>query len=301
MKTKIVTRTLALMITCLTIMQGYAQQTQPLVIGTYNIRNDNKGDVKEGNGWQERLPVITSIIEYVDYDIFGAQEVLASQLNEMQSKLPEYVHVGVGRDDGKEKGEFSPIFYKKDRFKELASGTFWMSETPDKPSKGWDAQLPRVCSWVHLQDKKSKKKVWFFNLHMDHIGVKAREESGKLVLKKMKELAKDEAVILTGDFNFDQNSPNYELIRNSNYVADSYDLTPKKMVWNGTFNSFKGNSWTDSRIDHVFVNKAIKVKHLAVLTESYRAEVKDSEDNGKKKYESKMPSDHFPVVVRALF
>ncbi|MBR2170172.1 MAG: hypothetical protein IJ952_07415, partial [Alistipes sp.] len=127
---------------------------QDLVVASYNIRNDNSGDTKRGNGWAQRCPIICDQIEWNDIDILGAQEVKRNQIDDMLKELEGYAFVGVGRDDGKDKGEFSPVFYKTERFKLLDQGTFWISETPEKVGiKGWDAALPRICSYAHLQDK----------------------------------------------------------------------------------------------------------------------------------------------------
>ncbi|NQD71505.1 endonuclease/exonuclease/phosphatase family protein [Sphingobacterium shayense] len=286
-------------------------QTLDLTIGSYNIRYDNKNDRPNGNGWDHRLPVISSLIQFIDYDILGCQEVLINQLEDLTQQLPGYAYVGVGRQDGKDAGEFAPIFYKKDMFNVLDSGNFWLSETPDKPSKGWDAALPRICTYIHLEEKNTGKKLWFFNLHMDHVGTKAREESSKLVVRRIKDMLKPhEAAVLTGDFNVDQNNPIYNIIEQSGVIRDSYVVAPLRYAWSGTFNAFDTNLFTDSRIDHVFVTEHLKVKNYAILTESYRAPKASSREVKKgdfpkelsfKDYEAKLPSDHFPIVVKAKF
>lgn len=197
------------LICVLVTMPLLGQQDLDLKIGSYNIRYDNEGDRENGDSWDDRLPVIVSLLEWEDVDVFGAQEVLVDQLDDMKEKLKDYDAYGVGRDDGKEKGEFAPVFYKTDKFTLLDSGDFWLSETPEKPSKGWDAALPRICSWVKLEEKDTGKKFWFFNLHMDHVGIQAREKSSELVVEKIKEMAGDETAFLTGDFNVDQNNEIY--------------------------------------------------------------------------------------------
>lgn len=284
--------------------------SQSMIVGSYNIRNNNSGDREKGNGWERRCPVIASMIQFYEFDIWGSQEVLDGQLKDLLSSLPEYDYVGVGRDDGKTKGEYAPIFYKKDRFKKLKSGDFWLSEQTDHPNKGWDAALPRICSWVQLQDKKTKKKFWFFNLHMDHVGVQARSESAKLVLAKIKEMCKKEPVILTGDFNVDQTNDSYALLHDSGVFHDSYEVAGIRYALNGTFNAFNPNLMTDSRIDHIFVSPTFKVKKYGVLTDSYRSpkeEVKNVKEGdfpkevSFKNYEARMPSDHFPVLVELGF
>lgn len=284
------------------------QAQQHVKVGSYNIRYDNEGDRVNGNGWPHRLPVISAIIQNVDFDVFGAQEVLHHQLLQLDSLIGNtYAYVGVGRDDGETKGEYAPIFYKKDRFTLLKKGVFWLSETPDRPSKGWDAALPRICTWLQLEDKQSKKRFWYFNLHMDHVGTKAREESCKLVLQKMKEMVKaTETAILTGDFNVDQKTPMYEVLAGSTLLSDSYSAAAFRYAWNGTFNAFDANLFTESRIDHVFVTKNATVEKYAVLTDSYRSPKIEEKEIKKgdfpkelsfRDYNIRLPSDHFPVVV----
>jgi|SRR5690625_4181301 len=308
---KVANRALLILVTLLFCFHfSYAQHKLNMKVASYNIRYDNDGDRKKGNSWDHRLPVIGSIIRWEDVDVFGAQEVLHHQLNGMQKELQAYDYYGVGRDDGKEKGEYAPIFYKKDKFTLLDSGTFWLSETPKIPSKGWDAALPRITTWIHLKDKETKKDFWFFNLHMDHVGIKAREESCHLVLKKMKKLVGKGTAFLTGDFNVDQKNEIYNILQHSNYIFDSYEEADERMDWNGTFNAFDNNLWTDSRIDHIFVTKNVTVSNYAVRTDTYRS--KPSEDKEVKKgdfpkelsfkdYIARLPSDHFPIFAKIAF
>lgn len=286
-------------------------QSNELRVGTFNVRYDNPADREQGDDWETRLPVIASIIGFVDYDIVGCQEVLDHQLVEMRQQLSEYNDVGVGRDDGKTEGEYAPIFYKKDKFTLLDSGVFWLSETPDRPSVGWDAALPRICTYAHLEDVETGKRLWYFNLHMDHVGKQAREESSKMVVDRIRDMLDEkEIAILTGDFNVDQDNPIYQLLDGSDILSDSYRIAKKRHAWNGTFNAFDGQLFTESRIDHVFVTNQIQVEHYAVLTESYRRPKKVSNEIKKgdfpeelsfEEYESHLPSDHFPVVVRISF
>ncbi|MBR4995875.1 MAG: endonuclease/exonuclease/phosphatase family protein [Alistipes sp.] len=282
---------------------------QEFVVGSYNIRNSNSGDARNGNGWDLRCPVICDQVEWNDFDIFGAQEVKHNQLVDMLKGLPGYDYEGVGRDDGKQEGEYSPIFYKKSRFKKLDGGTFWISETPEKVGvKGWDAALPRICSYVRLQDKVTKKKIWFFNLHMDHIGVEARREGAKLVARKILEMCKGEAAIVTGDFNVDQTNEAYRTIINTGVLKDSFEKAEKRYATTGTFNSFDPNLFTESRIDHIFVTDHVIVHNYAVLTDSYFTPVKESDKKVKgaaapqeidfAPYQRRCPSDHYPIAAK---
>jgi len=292
------------------IFSSLSMYAQGLKVATYNIRNENSGDASNGNGWAQRCPVICQMIQFHDFDIFGAQEVLHGQLLNMLSALPEYGYIGVGRDDGKENGEYSPVFYKTKKFKLLQSGHFWMSAVTDIPNKGWDAALPRICTWGKFLDRKSGISFWFFNLHMDHIGVEARKQSTLLVLKTIKEKCGNQPVILTGDFNVDQNNESYSLLNHSGILTDSYDLTKIRYALNGTFNNFDANLKTDSRIDHIFVTSKWKVLRYGVLTDSYRS----ATENGKEvnstnfpkevslqQYLVRLPSDHFPVEVELKY
>lgn len=280
---------------------------QKLNVATYNIRNYNAWDVKNGNSWAKRCPVICQMIQFHDFDIFGAQEVLHGQLTDILTNLQEYSYIGVGRDDGKEKGEYEPIFYKKDKFKLLQSGHFWLSKVTDKPNLGWDAAYIRLCTWGKFQDKKSGFIFWFFNLHMDNEGKEARRESSKLVLSKIKEMCSNENVILTGDFNVDQHNESYTLINSSGMLKDAYGLTKIRYATNGTFNNFEPNLKTDSRIDHIFVTTNLHVMRYGILTDSYRSDIETGKDikssNFPKEvslqqHQTRLPSDHFPVEVQ---
>ena len=252
---------------------------QSLFVGTYNIRNHNSGDDAAGNVWSTRCKVICDQVNFEDPDIFGTQEVLHEQLGDLTDALDGYKYVGVGRDDGKKAGEYSAIFYKKDRIKLLRRGNFWLNETPDTPKLGWDAACIRICTWGEFQQKDTKFKFYYFNLHMDHVGVVARREGAKLVVKKIKEIAKGAPVILTGDFNVDQKDEIYEIFTKSGILKDSYECCRLRFAENGTFNSFDSNLKTDSRIDHVFVSPAFDVDRYGVLTNAYWTPVAGSGDN----------------------
>jgi len=272
--------------------------SQKLNVATYNIRYENHLDDVKGNGWRARCPIVTSLIYQYDFDIFGAQEVLITQLKDLSNRLSEYNYVGVGRTDGKEKGEFSPIFYKKDKFELLHSGTFWLSPTDSIPSIGWDAALPRICSWGKFQVKGIKTFFWFFNLHMDHIGTVAQLESSKLVIRKIKEMCSDEPVILTGDFNMDQTSEGYACIAGSGILKDTYTIAEIRHAPSGSFNDFNPDFKSDSRIDHVFVNKCFEHIRYSILTDTYRTSGKGSITDSSTNI--KLPSDHYPVQVELI-
>ena len=262
-------------------------QGQYLNVATYNIRNANKEDSLQGNGWSKRCPVICELVRFHDFDLWGAQEVLHSQLMDLLKGLDEYNYAGVGRNDGKTQGEYAPVFYKKDRFTCLKSGHFWLSPVTDKPNKGWDAALPRICTWVRLQEKETNRIFWFFNLHLDHIGVVARKESVKLALNKINEMCGKESVILTGDFNVDQHNESYSLLQNSGRLTDAFEATKIRYAQTGSFNGYNPNFNSNSRIDHIFLSSGFDVIRYGILTDSYR----DSTS-------IRLPSDHFPVIAK---
>ena len=276
----------------------FASNASSMVVATYNIRNSNSGDSINGNGWGQRFPYIAQLVQFHKFDIFGTQEGKYNQLQDLKAAMPGYDYIGVGRDDGKIGGEFSAIFYRTDRFDLLDHGDFWLSTETDHPNRGWDAALPRICSWGKFRDKSSGFTFLFFNLHMDHVGVQARSESAKLIFKKMKEFQEKLPAILTGDFNVDQNNESYLLLDNSGIMRDSYQIADMRYVPNGTFNSFNPDSQTDKRIDHIFLTKEFKVKRYGVLTDTYRSDATKEEDKAAgKKSVARVPSDHFPVVI----
>ncbi len=259
-----------------------ALAAQPLNVATYNIRCENRTDDANGNGWKVRCPAVIQLIQKYDFDLFGAQEVVANQLKDLQSNLPEYAYVGVARDDGKEKGEFSPIFYKKNAFELLKSGTFWLSPNDSMPNVGWDAALPRICTWAKFQPKKGAS-FWFFNLHMDHLGKVARLESAKLVLQKITTMCGHEPVILVGDFNMDQTSQGYAVIMKSERLKDAYHQAISRNATKSTFNDYDLHQAGDSRIDHIFITTNFEVTRYDILTDTYQSDT------------TRLPSDHYPV------
>ncbi len=271
----------AIFLFALTVLLFATTNAQQITIGSYNIRYDNPGD--SGNLWVNRAPVVASLITFHNFDIFGTQEGLKNQLDYLSKALPEYARYGVGRDDGKEAGEFSAIYFKKDRFKLINKGDFWLSETPNKPSLGWDATCcKRLCSWVQLKEAATGKQFYVFNAHFDHQGVKARVESSKLILKKIKEIAGTNPVIFTGDLNGGRNSEWYQTLKGSGFMNDSFDLSEVKYANSGSFNGFRKDYESDEVIDHVFVSKPFKVLKWGILTDTYQG---------------KYPSDHFPIMV----
>lgn len=258
-------------------------------LATYNIRYDNPNEDDAGNLWQNRRTLMANLINNYDFDIMGAQEALPNQINDLQTALPQFKWLGIGRDGEGTNSEACPIFYKPEKFELLKTGNFWLSTTPSVPSKGWDAQLKRICTWAQFKDKASGYHFFVFNTHFDHVGATARLESTNLMQQKIREIAGTNATaFMTGDLNQDQNNPNYSLIVNGTVLKDTYTVALSRLnATRGTLNSFNPNSTTKGRIDHIFVtaNAYVQVKYWAVLTDSYSGRV---------------PSDHFPIMTKLL-
>ena len=266
-----------------------SNDSRSLKVMTFNIRYDEPRD-KE-NAWPNRKELVAGLILRHQTDIVGVQEALKSQLVDLGNLLPDYSWVGVGRADGKDGGEFSAIFYRKDSFKSLDTSTFWLSETPTVPSTGWDAALPRIVTWAKLQDLRTKKNFFVFNTHFDHRGEKARTQSSRLLLALVSQIAKNLPVIVTGDFNFTESAEAYQvltgkgsakrasILRDTLYVSEGERRGPSS-----TFNDFKALV-PGKKIDYVFVKGKIRVLQHEVL---------DDTPDGR------FPSDHFPVLTEMI-
>lgn len=301
MKTKLMF-TVVLIFFCLSV------GAQQCIVASYNVRVDKKGngDRMKGNGWEKRFPRICDLIKYHDFQIVGIQEAKDHQIRNLLDSLPNYSFIGVAREDGKDKGEFVPIFYRNDLFSVVESGNFWLSETPSKPSKGYDAECYRVVTYSKFRVKKDGFCFWVFNTHFDHRGAVARAESSKLILRKIQELTKPgDSVILTGDFNSDQHSNEYNILKSSNILEDSYDKAIYRYAWYGTANNFEPDIVTDSRFDHIFLSSSFEVLKYGIITDTYR-DIIDARiiilPNFPKeiifrKSVIRFPSDHYPVRV----
>lgn len=269
-------RTLLAFLFMMTVLDAGAQSINVM---TYNIRLDTPQD--SVNQWPKRTHKVYALIKKYDPDLIGLQEVLHHQLMDLLKNLPAYTYIGVGRDDGKTKGEYSAILYKKDRFKALNQNTFWLSETPEVPgSKSWDAAITRVASWGTFKDLKSNEEFLMINTHFDHIGKEARKNSANLLKEKAAEIAKDFPLIITGDFNCTRDEPPYITIMNPTGVSLT-DPAPANPP--GTFCSFRVNSIECRGIDYIFHSQKWKSEDYRVI-----------QDNDGKYY----PSDHLPVMVR---
>lgn len=225
------------------------------------------------NSWQYRIDRAATAIHFYDADILGTQEVLHNQLEDLKQRLPEYDVVGVGREDGKEKGEYSALWYKKERFALLDSGNFWLSETPEVAgSKGWDGACERIASWVKLRDKVSGKEYFALNTHLDHVGVAARREGVSLMLDKVNELSGGAPVIVTGDFNA---APESDVIRhvtdakNPKHLTDAREISPIVYGPSWSFHNYGKIPYEERPlIDYVFVRNGLKVLKYGILAET---------------------------------
>lgn len=254
-------------------------------IMTYNIRYDNSNDGE--NKWSKRKAFLTNQIAYNNPDIFGIQEGLQHQVKYLDSVFIDYNYIGIGRDDGKTKGEYSAIFYNKEIFNVLKEGTFWLSETPDKISVGWDASVERICTYGLFKSKINNKQFFVFNTHFDHIGDVARVKSVELIIQKITVFNTNNLpVIVMGDFNLKPETAPIQLL--SEALNDTKKVSVSKPFGpTGTFNGFKFHKPVSDRIDYIFTSKeTIKVLKYAVLS--------DSKD-------CKYPSDHLPVFINIEF
>jgi endonuclease/exonuclease/phosphatase family metal-dependent hydrolase len=250
---------------------------QSLKVMTYNIRFDNPQD--SVNAWPNRKSKVISLITKYDPDLIGTQEALLHQLMDITTTNSQYGFVGVGRDDGNQKGEFSALLFKKEKFELLDQNTFWLSETPEVPgSKSWDAAITRVATWALLRENVSGRKFIAVNTHFDHMGVEARKQSAILLKNKVRELAYEVPVIITGDFNCTRDEDPYKIITDGELI-ELDDPAPDSP---GTFCTFKVNSEPCKAIDYVFFSNEWIADRYKVI-----------DDNDGKYY----PSDHLPVMV----
>jgi len=253
-------------------------QTTNLI--SFNIKYDNTGDTI--NNWNDRKASLAKLIQHYDADIVGIQEGLYNQVDYLNTALTSYAYVGIGRDDGKQKGEYSAIFYNTDKFKILKTNTFWLSETPEKVSVGWDASLERICTYALFQNINTKKQFWVFNTHFDHRGVQARINSAQLIYKKINEINTSKLpVILMGDLNLTPDSEPIQYLKKN--LTDAMEISKQPFYGPiGTFNGFDQDRIMENRIDYFFV------KNVDVLSYTH---IDDRMPN------NKHVSDHLPILM----
>lgn len=262
-----------------------ASSDKSLRVMTFNIRYNEPRDGV--NAWPNRKQKVADVIRFHKADLVGVQEAQIGQLEDLEKLLPAFAWCGVGRTDGKRDGEFSAILYRKERFKILECKTFWLSETPDTPgSKGWDAAYPRIVSFAKLRDNKSKKVFYHFNTHFDHVGVKARFESAKMIIGRIRNASGGVQSILTGDLNVKEDTESYKTLA----AADSglkdarYTSANGHFGGNSTFNAFK-EMQPANKIDYIFTTAGIQVFEHGVLSDNW---------------DGLWASDHLPVLAEIV-
>ncbi len=267
------------------------QDSAPIRVMTFNIRFDNPDDGPDA--WPNRKEMVARTIRFHGSDFVGIQEGLIHQLEALDELLPYFDRIGVGRTAGDDEGEFSALYYRKDRFELLDHATFWLSETPNEPgSVGWDAALPRIVTWGKFSDNETGRSFFVFNTHFDHIGEQAREQSASLILKKIADIAGNAPVVLTGDFNVTEDQQPYQILTGSANSESNVELMDAfyharhghhgpTSTWNG-FEEIV----PDRRIDYIFTNSGFEVIQHAILA--------DHQDG-------RFPSDHLPVVSDVRF
>ncbi len=257
-----------------------------LRVMSYNVRNSNSQDGEDA--WPKRIDFFFDTIAHYGPDLIGFQEVLAVQHDEIVKRLAGYGFSGVARDDGKRKGEWCLIGYRRERFTPVAQGDFWLSEQPEVPgSKSWDAALTRLCSWVRLRDTATGRELVFANTHFDHKGVVARQEASRVISARLSQLAAGVPAILTGDLNINEDNPAYAVLTRPatpGAIAwiDAYrSVHPQRRPDEASFHGFKGGT-AGSRIDFVF-HTGHFVATVAAIDRTARA--------------GRFPSDHYPVTA----
>ena len=276
---------------------------QELSVITYNVRYSNSSDTNAGNGWATRKTYLINLVNFQMPDLLGVQEATQGQVADLENGLKAYGRIGVGRNDGKSSGEHSCIFYRKDRMLLLDRGDFWLSDTPDTPSKGFPSKggsttYYRICSWGKFIDKATGSYIYYFNTHMDLDEIN-RQQSYYLIKKKILEIVGtlSAPIIISGDYNAVQTGDAYKLFYNSGFLYDCYHRAKQKFMTNGTCPGFNANSYSTvsgelRRIDHIFVTKNFDVNHYGVLNPCYYS------TSGTAEYHQRAYSDHSPVVAK---
>jgi endonuclease/exonuclease/phosphatase family metal-dependent hydrolase len=257
---------------------------------SFNIRYNNPNDGP--NAWPHRRDIAAGMIRFHRADSAGLQEAQRNQVDDLAERLPEYAWFGVGRDDGKDGGEFMAIFYPRDRLELLDDDTFWLSETPEKTgSVSWESSCPRTVTWGRFRDRETGKTFFHFNTHFDNHSAEARLESAKLLARMIEEIAGDSPAVLTGDFNCGESSPPYEILTTGDGNSDQALADAMKVSVHGhhgptgTFSGFERPGTPGHRIDFIFVKNGVKVLQHGILSDTF---------------DRRFPSDHLPVLVEIL-
>ena len=253
-----------------------------LDVMTYNIRCGSCEPADSPNYWKKRKYLVAHLIKTHNPDIIGLQEAEINQLEDLVEMLDDYSWIGVGREDGKEKGETTGILFRHARFSLQGQQTLWLSQTPLQVSRGWDAHFRRTLTIAKLMDKVTKQPTLVFNTHFDNEGELARQESAKFLLAEIARQDPQAQLVVTGDFNFKSDGKSYEII--TQILADAEKLSSTPVAGgNKTYNAFGEDKETNNKIDFVFVKKDASVLSHKVDTTLYN---------------NLFPSDHYPVIVR---
>lgn len=269
----------------ITCVISVALAAQDLQVMTFNIRLNIAVDSL--NAWPYRKDKVASQIRFHDVQLLGVQEALHDQMMDLKERLPKFKYVGGGREDGKEKGEYSAIFYDTTRLQALQSQTFWLSLTPEVPgSKSWDAAITRIVTWAKFKDRTTGKIFFAFNTHFDHMGKEARRESAKLLLQKVSTIAGKTPSIITGDFNAKPgDEPIQIIVEKSNplHLINAKEISVMPHYGpTGTFNAFGSKERDDQPIDYIFLKGKWKVKKHASISQTW---------------DGRFASDHFAVLA----
>jgi endonuclease/exonuclease/phosphatase family metal-dependent hydrolase len=263
--------------------QPQAPPREPLTVMSFNIRY---GTAKDGeNDWTGRRAMLFDVVREHDADVIGLQEALAFQIDEIVAAAPGYATIGVGRDDGAARGEFTAILFRRSRFRVAESGTFWFSDTPAVPgSKSWGNNITRICSWARLIDRDGRG-FYVFNVHLDHQSQPSRERSTQLLVERVAARSVPaDPVVVTGDFNVGEKNP--ALAALSGRLVDTFRVVKPEETTVGTFTGFKFGATDGDKIDYIFAQPETEVVHSEIVRFSRN---------------ERYPSDHFPIVARLLF
>lgn len=257
---------------------------EPLRVMSFNIRYGTADD--GANAWPKRRELVFELLRDEAPQIVGLQEAERFQLDELAKALPDYGEVGVGRDDGREAGEYSPILYDRRRVEVLDQGTYWFAEEPQTPGAiAWGANLPRICSWILARDKSTGREFYVYNMHWDHESQDSRQRSADLVLRRIAERAKADApVVVTGDFNADEANPAFVRLVSSKQhgLTDTFRRIHPDEAAVQTFHGFRGGRDQGGKIDAILVSPEWQVQDAKII-HSHHGDV--------------YPSDHYPVTA----
>lgn len=261
--------------------------TNDIIVGSYNVRYAAPADEQTGNGWHKRKTHVMKIFTDYALEIVGTQEANDMQLDEMKKVLNHYDVVAHHYGGKSGKNHNAAIFFNKERFELMEKGVFWLSETPDVLSVGWDATDPRICQWVRLLDKRTKKTFFVFNSHFYYRYKTARQNSGKLIVDKISSIAKDQPVILMGDLNSTENTPQIKKIKSLLHDV-AYVETDSSLRYQAT--GFSGGVFQgapNNRIDYIFVSSHFIPLNYKVIKDQYDGD--------------RYPSDHLPIISKIQF